>query len=182
MPAKSLQPERIWRARFRSRQPVHLPVARDERNYFAAAIQITLSACGIRPARQRQQSGQGRSFLSCKELAPSLWCARRAWARHSAVIHPNQPLLRPEIAARMLRGIHKASSTWLGKAVMAAVMGVILRSVSRSGASGTYSAALDATRWPRSAAPKLSIEQFRQFYNDRLQQLGRQVGPTDYAR
>jgi peptidyl-prolyl cis-trans isomerase D len=25
----------------------------------------------------------------------------------------------------MLRGIHKASSTWLGKAVMAAVMGVI---------------------------------------------------------
>jgi len=75
----------------------------------------------------------------------------------------------------MLRGIHKASSTWLGKAVMAAVMGVIAVSFAIWGIGDIFRG------FGRSAVAtiggtEISIEEFRRFYNDRLQQLGRQVG------
>jgi peptidyl-prolyl cis-trans isomerase D len=75
----------------------------------------------------------------------------------------------------MLRGIHKASSTWLGKAVMAAVMGVIAISFAIWGIGDIFRG------FGRNAVAtigntEISIEQFRQFYNDRLQQLGRQAG------
>ena len=75
----------------------------------------------------------------------------------------------------MLRGIHKASSTWLGKAVMAAVMGIIAVSFAIWGIGDIFRG------FGRSAVAtiggtEISIEEFRRFYNDRLQQLGRQVG------
>ena len=75
----------------------------------------------------------------------------------------------------MLRGLHKASSTWLGKAVMAAVMGVIAISFAIWGIGDIFRG------FGRNAVAtigntEISIEQFRQFYNDRLQQLGRQAG------
>jgi SurA-like N-terminal domain len=40
--------------------------------------------------------------------------------------HPINPPSQAPKNARMLRGIHKASSTWLGKAIMAAVMGFLV--------------------------------------------------------
>ena len=75
----------------------------------------------------------------------------------------------------MLRGIHKASSTWLGKAVMAVVMGFLVISFAIWGIGDIFRG------FGRNAVAtigdtEISIEQFRQFYNDRLQQLGRQLG------
>ena len=97
------------------------------------------------------------------------------------IIPSSSPRLIQTRNALMLRGIHKASSNWLGKAIMAVVLGS-WSSASRSGASATFSAASARTRSPRSAAPRSRIEQFRQNYNDRLQQLGRQLRPADHAR
>jgi peptidyl-prolyl cis-trans isomerase D len=75
----------------------------------------------------------------------------------------------------MLRGLHKASSTWLGKAIMAVVMGVLVISFAIWGIGDIFRG------FGRNAVAtigdsEISIEQFRQFYNDRLQQLGRQAG------
>src|SRR5499427_6694429 len=75
----------------------------------------------------------------------------------------------------MLRGLHKASSTWLGKAVMAAIMGFLVISFAIWGIGDIFRG------FGRNAVAtigdtEISIEQFRQFYNDRLQQLGRQLG------
>lgn len=75
----------------------------------------------------------------------------------------------------MLRGIHKASSTWLGKAVMAVVMGFLVISFAIWGIGDIFRG------FGRNAVAtigdaEISVEQFRQFYNERLQRLGRQVG------
>src|SRR6516162_6485575 len=75
----------------------------------------------------------------------------------------------------MLRGLHKASSTWLGKAVMAVVMGFLVISFAIWGIGDIFRG------FGRNAVAtigdtEISVEQFRQFYNDRLQQLGRQLG------
>src|SRR5262249_48976876 len=77
--------------------------------------------------------------------------------------------------ARMLRGLHKASATWLGNGLMALVMGFLVISFAIWGIGDIFRgfgrnavAAIGGT--------EISIEQFRHFYNDRLQQLGRQVG------
>ena len=75
----------------------------------------------------------------------------------------------------MLRGLHKASSTWLGKAVMAVIMGFLVISFAIWGIGDIFRG------FGRNAVAtigdnEISIEQFRQFYNDRLQQLGRQLG------
>lgn len=75
----------------------------------------------------------------------------------------------------MLRGLHKASSTWLGKAVMAAVVGVIAISFAIWGIGDIFRG-FGRNAVATIGGAEISIEQFRQFYNDRLQQLGRQVG------
>jgi peptidyl-prolyl cis-trans isomerase D len=75
----------------------------------------------------------------------------------------------------MLRGLHKASSTWLGKAVMAAVMGVIAVSFAIWGIGDIFRG-FGRNAVATIGGTEISIEQFRQFYNDRLQQMGRQVG------
>lgn len=75
----------------------------------------------------------------------------------------------------MLRGMHKASSTWLGRAILAAVFGLIAVSFAIWGIGDIFRG------FGRSTAAKIggteiSVEQFRQSYNDRLQQLSRRVG------
>src|ERR1700693_5485309 len=75
----------------------------------------------------------------------------------------------------MLRGIHKASSTWLGRIGLASIMGVLVISFAVWGIGDIFRG------FGRNAVAKIgnteiSIEQFRQFYTDRLQQVGRQVG------
>ncbi|HEY6022553.1 MAG TPA: SurA N-terminal domain-containing protein [Pseudolabrys sp.] len=75
----------------------------------------------------------------------------------------------------MLRGIHKASATWLGKALMAAVMGFLVISFAIWGIGDIFRG-FTRNDVATIGDTEISIEQFRQYYNDRLQQLGRQIG------
>lgn len=75
----------------------------------------------------------------------------------------------------MLRGIHKASSTWVGKAIMAAVMGVLVISFAIWGIGDIFRG-FGRNAVAKIGGTEISIEQFRQYYTDRLQQLGRQMG------
>ena len=75
----------------------------------------------------------------------------------------------------MLRGIHKATSNWLGKAILSVIMGLLIVSFAVWGIGDIFRG------FGRNAVAKIgnteiSIEQFRQFYTDRLQQVGRQLG------
>src|SRR5215470_7003531 len=74
----------------------------------------------------------------------------------------------------MLRGLHKASSTWLGKALMATVMGFLVISFAIWGIGDIFRG-FGRNAVATIGGSEISIEQFRQFYNERLQQIGRQV-------
>jgi peptidyl-prolyl cis-trans isomerase D len=75
----------------------------------------------------------------------------------------------------MLRGLHKASSTWLGKALMAVVMGFLVISFAIWGIGDIFRG-FGRNAVATIGGTEISIEQFRQYYNERLQQLGRQLG------
>src|SRR5450830_1584089 len=93
----------------------------------------------------------------------------------SAITHSLSHHHHPGRNARMLRGIHKASSTWLGKAVMAGIMGVLVISFAIWGIGDIFSG-FGLKSVAKIGNTEISIEQFRQYYTDRLQQLGRQLG------
>src|SRR6267378_3854255 len=75
----------------------------------------------------------------------------------------------------MLRGIRKASSNWLGKAIMSVVMGVLIVSFGVWGIADIFRGFGQSTL-ARIGRTEISAEAFRQIYNDKLQQLGRQFG------
>ena len=75
----------------------------------------------------------------------------------------------------MLRGMRKASSNWLGKIVMATVMGVLIVSFGIWGIADIFRGFGQSTL-AKVGRTEISAEQFRQIYNERLQQLGRQFG------
>jgi peptidyl-prolyl cis-trans isomerase D len=75
----------------------------------------------------------------------------------------------------MLRGMRKASSNWLGKIIMATVMGVLIISFGVWGIADIFRGFGQSTL-AKVGHTEISTEQFRQIYNDRLQQFGRQVG------
>ena len=79
----------------------------------------------------------------------------------------------------MLRGIHKASSTWLGKGLMAGVMGFLVISFAIWGIGDIFRG-FGRNAVATIGGTEISIEQFRQFYNERLQQLGRQIGSRSH--
>src|SRR5499426_4052701 len=75
----------------------------------------------------------------------------------------------------MLRGLRKASSNWLGKSIMALVVGVLVISFAIWGIGDIFRG------FGRSTAAKIggteiTLEQFRQLYTDRLQQASRREG------
>ena len=75
----------------------------------------------------------------------------------------------------MLRGIRKASANWLGRTVMGVVMGLLALSFAIWGINDIFRG------FGRSTVAKIGgieipIEEFRHVYNDRMQQLSRQVG------
>ena len=80
----------------------------------------------------------------------------------------------------MLRNIHKASSTWLGKVVMGVVVGVLVISFAIWGIGDIFRG-FGENEVAKVGGAEISIEQFRQYYNDQLQQLGRQRGRADHA-
>ncbi|MFB9265345.1 SurA N-terminal domain-containing protein [Bradyrhizobium erythrophlei] len=75
----------------------------------------------------------------------------------------------------MLRGMRKASSNWLGKTIMAVVMGVLIVSFGIWGIADIFRGFGQSTL-AKIGRTEISAEQFRQIYTDRLQQLGRQFG------
>jgi peptidyl-prolyl cis-trans isomerase D len=75
----------------------------------------------------------------------------------------------------MLRGIRKASSNWLGKIVMAVVMGVLIVSFGVWGIADIFKG-FGQSSLAKVGGIEISTEQFRQIYTDKLQQLGRQFG------
>src|SRR5689334_12383592 len=75
----------------------------------------------------------------------------------------------------MLRGIRKASSNWLGKAVMAVVMGVLIVSFGIWGIADIFRG-FGQSKLAKIGGTEISVEAFRQIYNDRLQQMSRQFG------
>src|SRR5664280_2311283 len=75
----------------------------------------------------------------------------------------------------MLRGMRKASSNWLGKTIMAVVMGVLIISFGVWGIADIFRGFGQSTL-AKVGHIEISTEQFRQLYTDRLQQIGRQFG------
>ncbi len=75
----------------------------------------------------------------------------------------------------MLRGIHKASANWLGKVVLSAIMGLLVVSFAVWGIGDIFRG-FGLNSVAKIGNTEISIEQFRQYYNDKLQQLGRQLG------
>ncbi|MEA2873526.1 MAG: peptidyl-prolyl cis-trans isomerase [Hyphomicrobiales bacterium] len=75
----------------------------------------------------------------------------------------------------MLRGIRKASSNWLGRAVMGVVLGLIAVSFAIWGIGDIFRG-FGRSTVAKIGSTEITVDQFRQIYNDRLQQLSRQLG------
>jgi peptidyl-prolyl cis-trans isomerase D len=75
----------------------------------------------------------------------------------------------------MLRGLRKASSNWLGKAVMAAVVGFLVISFAIWGIGDIFRG-FGRSTVAKIGRTEITIEQFRNQYNDRLQQYSRRLG------
>jgi peptidyl-prolyl cis-trans isomerase D len=75
----------------------------------------------------------------------------------------------------MLRGLRKASSNWLGKIIMATVMGVLIISFGVWGIADIFRGFGQSTL-AKVGHVEISTEQFRQLYTEKLQQIGRQFG------
>ncbi|MEN3378582.1 MAG: peptidyl-prolyl cis-trans isomerase [Hyphomicrobiales bacterium] len=75
----------------------------------------------------------------------------------------------------MLRGMRKASSNWLGRAVMGVVLGLIAVSFAIWGIGDIFRG-FGRSTVAKVGSTEITIDQFRQTYNDRLQQLSRQIG------
>src|SRR4051812_31726528 len=74
----------------------------------------------------------------------------------------------------MLRGMRKASSNWLGRIVMAVVLGMIAVSFAIWGIGDIFRG-FGRSTVAKIGSTEITVEQFRQLYNDRLQQLGREL-------
>ncbi|MGE5535099.1 MAG: SurA N-terminal domain-containing protein, partial [Acidobacteriota bacterium] len=75
----------------------------------------------------------------------------------------------------MLRGIHKASASRLGKGIMAVVMGVLAISFAIWGIGDIFRG-FGLSTFAKVGGTEIGIEQFREYYNDQLQQIGRRLG------
>ena len=71
--------------------------------------------------------------------------------------------------------MRKASSNWLGKTIMAVVMGVLIISFGVWGIADIFRGFGQSTL-AKVGHTEISTEQFRQLYTDKLQQIGRQFG------
>ena len=83
----------------------------------------------------------------------------------------------------MLRGIRKASENWLGRAVMGVVLTLLAGSFAIWGINDIFRGFGQSTL-ATIGSVEIPIEQFRQTYHDRVQQISRQLGrplPPDQA-
>jgi len=83
----------------------------------------------------------------------------------------------------MLRGIRNASTTWLGRAVMGAVMFLLAGIFALWGINDIFRG-FGRSTLAKIGGFEIPVEQFRQNYNERLQQIGKELGhplPPDQA-
>src|ERR1700676_2987470 len=92
---------------------------------------------------------------------------------------PDSPWARPgsllQQVGPMLRGMRKASSNWLGKRIMPGVMGVLIISFGVWGIADIFRGFGQSTL-ATVGRTEISINEFRQLYTEKLQQIGRQFG------
>jgi peptidyl-prolyl cis-trans isomerase D len=84
----------------------------------------------------------------------------------------------------MLRGIHKASSNWIGRAIMGVVLGLIAISFGIWGIGDIFRG-FGTNTIAAVGRTEIRLDTFRQLYQDRLQQISRQLNraiPPDQAR
>jgi peptidyl-prolyl cis-trans isomerase D len=84
----------------------------------------------------------------------------------------------------MLRGLRKASSNWVGKTIMGAVVAFLIGSFAIWGIGDIFRG-FGLSTAAKVGRTEISTEQFRQIYNDKLQEIGRQIGrpiTSDQAR
>src|SRR5688572_24384079 len=93
-------------------------------------------------------------------------CRRRSKTPAGALNHPEHDT--------MLRGIRTASANWLGRIVMGVVLGLIAVSFAIWGIGDIFKG-FGRSSLARIGGTEITIEQFRQLYSERLQQLGRQL-------
>ena len=74
----------------------------------------------------------------------------------------------------MLRGIHKASANWIGRAVMGVILGLIAISFGIWGIGDIFKG-FGTSTVAQVGRTEIRVDTFRQLYQDRLQQLGRQL-------
>src|SRR5437763_6078574 len=87
--------------------------------------------------------------------------------------HWARPVPPAKQVGPMLRGMRKASSNWLGKTIMAVVMGVLIISFGVWGIADIFKGFGQSTL-ATVGHTEISINEFRQLYTDKLQQIGRQ--------
>jgi len=75
----------------------------------------------------------------------------------------------------MLRGLRQASSGWIGKSIMAAVVTVLVVSFAIWGIGDIFRG-FGRSSLAKIGKTEVTVEQFRALYTDRLQALGRQFG------
>ena len=83
----------------------------------------------------------------------------------------------------MLRGIRTASTNWLGRTVMAVVMG-LAASFAIWGINDIFRG-FGRSTLAKIGGTKIPVEQFRRAYDERMQQLSRQFGrpiPPEQAK
>lgn len=74
----------------------------------------------------------------------------------------------------MLRGIHKASANWIGRIVMGVILGLIAVSFGIWGIGDIFRG-FGSSTVAKVGGTEIRVDTFRQLYQDRLSQLGRQV-------
>ncbi|MFZ0424550.1 MAG: SurA N-terminal domain-containing protein [Xanthobacteraceae bacterium] len=83
----------------------------------------------------------------------------------------------------MLRGIRKASENWIGRTIMGAVMMVLVASFGIWGINDIFNG-FGRSSLAKVGGVEIPVERFRQTYQDRLQQISRDLGhplPPDQA-
>src|SRR5271165_5886376 len=75
----------------------------------------------------------------------------------------------------MLRGIRKASENWIGRTVMGAVMMVLVASFAIWGINDIFRG-FGRSTLAKVGSVEIPVERFRQTYQDRLQQISRDLG------
>jgi peptidyl-prolyl cis-trans isomerase D len=75
----------------------------------------------------------------------------------------------------MLRGLRKASSNWVGKIIMGAVVAFLIGSFAIWGIGDMFRG-FGLSTAAKVGRTEITTEQFRRIYNDKLQEIGRQLG------